>query len=183
MKKILTMLTGLIVAAVLFGAGIYASSWINFEGDSQIEESTEDVDEILNILQRVHEGKITAEEAVEQLEERVQELEDMNPSGLAKQNKELREQVKGLESDLNQALIDLGIANTNNASLQGQIDELNNTITSLNAQIDTLEQQLTSSDEYVSHLEKELERANLKVSELNTHTSNALEQAREYDVE
>ncbi|MDN6193657.1 MAG: hypothetical protein L0I88_01310 [Alkalibacterium sp.] len=103
MKKLTLTIASLIAAALIFTGGVYASQWLNFTGDEQIEQSDSNVEEIMQILRNVNEGKITAEEANAQLEDRIAELEDMNPSGLAKQNKELREQVKQLEAQVGES--------------------------------------------------------------------------------
>lgn len=100
MKKLTLTIASLIAAAFIFAGGVYAAQWLSFTGDEQIEQSDNNVDEIMQILRNVNEGKITAEEANAQLEARISELEDMNPSGLAKQNKELREQISALEEQI-----------------------------------------------------------------------------------
>ena len=101
MKKLLITLTGIMTALIIFSTGAFAAvTWMNYTGTEQVEQSNNDIDEIMDILRNVHEGKLSAEEAVTQLQARVDELEGMNPSGLAKQNKELREQVANLEEQL-----------------------------------------------------------------------------------
>lgn len=165
MKKILLTITGFIAALLLFTGGAYAANqgWLNFTGDDEIEQSQNNVDEIMKILRNVNDGKITAEDAVVKLEARVQELEDMNPSGLAKQNKELREKVDNLESTI--ALRD-------------------HTIEGLEADVADLEHQLANAPEdqteYVKHLEEQLQIANEAVESLNIKTGGALEEARTY---
>lgn len=105
MKK---LLTGVLIAALIIGAfatGAYASSkgWLTFTGDAKVEQSKSDVDEIMNILRQVHEDKLTAEEALA-------ELEALNPPGLVKkikeletENAELGEYIAHLESELTRA--------------------------------------------------------------------------------
>lgn len=167
MKKKFKILGGalsvIILLTLVFGAGVYASQWLSFTGDNQIEQSESDVDEIMQILRNVNDGKITAEDAVVKLEARVQELEDMNPSGLAKQNKELREKVDNLESMI--ALRD-------------------HTIEGLEADVADLKEQLANAPEdqteYVKHLEEQLQIANEAVESLNIKTGGALEEARTY---
>lgn len=101
MKKLLITLTASLAALLIFAGGAFAAvTWMNYTGTEQMEQSNNDIDEIMDILRDVHEGKLSAEEAVTQFQARVDELEDMNPSGLAKQNKELREQVDNLEAQL-----------------------------------------------------------------------------------
>ena len=163
MKRILIGITTFIGALLIFTGGVYASQWLNFTGDEQITQSDDHVDEIMKILRNVNDGKITAEDAVVKLETRVQELEDMNPSGLAKQNKELREKVDNLESTI--ALRD-------------------HTIEGLEADVADLEHQLANAPEdqteYVKHLEEQLQIANEAVEQHNATTSEAVEEARNY---
>ena len=101
MKKLSVTLATVVVAIGLFAGGAFAAAtWLSFTGDEQVEQADANIDEIMEILREEHDGKITAEEAVVRLQGRVDELESMNPSGLAKQNKELREQVAQLETQL-----------------------------------------------------------------------------------
>lgn len=106
MKK---KLIGITVAVALFlasfTAGVYAanSEWLRFTGDELIEQSDGHVDEIMTILRQVNADKITAEEALA-------ELEALNPPGLVRQIKELKEQIAELndyiahlENELNRA--------------------------------------------------------------------------------
>lgn len=138
MKKLFIGTLSLIVAAIIFTGGVYASQWLNFTGDEAIETSDSNVEEIMQILRSVNEGKLSAEEAVSTLELRVQELEDMNPSGLAKQNKELRDQV---------------------AALEGQISELQAQIDSNDEYVQHLEEELTRANEAVSAHEGKTQKA------------------------
>ena len=102
MKKILIGLGSIALALTIFAGGVYANEqgWLSFTGDEQIAESENHLDEIMNILRQVSEGKITAEQGLETANERIAELEDMNPSGLAKQNKELRDEIDTLETTI-----------------------------------------------------------------------------------
>ena len=87
MKKVLLTVTGFIVVAMLFtSVGYAAATWLNFEGDGQIKKSESDVNEIMQILRDTHEGKLSAEQALA-------ELEAMNPKGLV-------DKIKKLEKDL-----------------------------------------------------------------------------------
>ena len=202
MKKVLLTVTGFVVVAMLFtGVGYAAANWINFTGDEQIEQSQNNVDEILAILEEVSaEGKIDKEQ-VEVLTARVKELEDMNPSGLEKLNKELREENEQLKNNNAQLATDLNakqkeINEKNQAydNLQQERDaiatELDQAIAdrnNLQAQYNTLNEgyaqiqtELTQANEYVEHLEAELTRANSLVEEHSKYTEQAVEKARTY---
>ena len=202
MKKVLLTVTGFIAVAMLFtGVGYAVSNWLNFTGDEQIEQSQNNVDEILAILDNVAEqGKIDKEQ-VDTLKARVQELEEMNPSGLAKLNKELREENEQLKNNNAQLTTDLNakqkeieeksIAYDNllqeRDTIATQLDQSVADRNKLQAQYNTLNEaygqlqtELTQANEYVEHLEAELTRANNLVEEHANYTEQAVEQARSY---
>lgn len=195
MKKVLLTVTGFLAVAMLFtGVGYAMSNWLNFTGDEQVEQSQNNVDEILAILDEVAEkGKIDKEQ-VDILTARVQELEEMNPSGLAKQNTELREQVKQLNADLASKQSEIEDKSTAYDNLQQERDtivtQLDQAIAdrdNLQAQYNTLNEgytqiqtELTQANEYVEHLEAELTRANNLVEEHANYTEQAVEKARTY---
>lgn len=195
MKKVLLTVTGFLAVAMLFtGVGYAMSNWIDFTGEEQVEQSKNNVDEILAILDNVAEqGKIDKEQ-VGILKDRVKELEDMNPSGLAKQNQELREQVKQLNADVEAKQNEIEEKNIAYDNLQQERDtiatELDQAIAdrdNLQAQYNTLNEgytqlqtELTQANEYVEHLEAELTRANNLVEEHANYTEQAVEKARTY---
>lgn len=195
MKKVLLTVTGFLVVAMLFtGVGYAMSTWLNFTGDEQVEQSKNNVDEILSILDNVAEqGKIDKEQ-VGILKDRVKELEDMNPSGLAKLNKELREENKQLNADVEAKQNEIEEKNIAYDNLQQERDtiatELDQAIAdrdNLQAQYNTLNEgytqlqtELTQANEYVEHLEAELTRANNLVEEHANYTEQAVEKARTY---
>lgn len=195
MKKVLLTVTGFLAVAMLFtGVGYAMSTWLNFTGDEQVEQSKNNVDEILAILDNVAEqGKIDKEQ-VGILKDRVKELEDMNPSGLAKKNSELREQVKQLNADVEAKQNEIEEKNIAYDNLQQERDtiatELDQAIAdrdNLQAQYNTLNEgytqlqtELTQANEYVEHLEAELTRANNLVEEHANYTEQAVEKARTY---
>lgn len=191
MKKLTLTLTGLIAVVLLFAGGVFASQWLSFMGDDQAAESHNDVDRILEILKQENSGKISAETALK-------ELQDLNPAGLAKQNKELREQIEQLKTDNGVLSTDLAskqkeidekqreIENKQNEInekntaydlLQQERDQLQSTIDDLNNQIATLNQNNQGNAEYIAHLEAELQRANETMQGLNNKTGAALEEA------
>lgn len=195
MKKVLLTVTVFLAVAMLFtGVGYAMSTWLNFTGDEQVEQSKNNVDEILAILDNVAEqGKIDKEQ-VGILKDRVKELEDMNPSGLAKKNSELREQVKQLNADVEAKQNEIEEKNIAYDNLQQERDtiatELDQAIAdrdNLQAQYNTLNEgytqlqtELTQANEYVEHLEAELTRANNLVEEHANYTEQAVEKARTY---
>lgn len=95
----------------MFGLGAYANeTWKTFDGD--VAKSESHVEEIMSILRQVNDDKLTAEEALA-------ELEALNPAGLAKINKELREKVKAQEEYL--------------AHLEAELDKANNAVNEMNS--------------------------------------------------
>lgn len=191
MKKALTVLTGIIIALALFAGGVYASQWLNFTGDEQLEQSENNVDEIMEILRNVHDGKMSAEQAVGELQQRVDELEDMNPSGLAKQNKELKQQNEQLKNEKASLVTQL---EQKQREIQEKIDEGNRKVAEKQKELDQvaqerdghkqradeLQRQINENADYVAHLEAELTRANEAVNEHSNKTQKAVEEARTY---
>lgn len=204
-KVLGSVLAGLLVVSLVFGAGVYASQWLNFTGDKQIKQSESDVDEIMQILRDVNSDKMTAEQALK-------ELQDLNPAGLARQNTELREKVEQLKTD--NGILTTEVANqkqqvinkqneVNNKQaeieqkqqeIQEKIEEGNRKVAEKQAEFDgvaqqrdehkrvaeELQQQINQNSEYVEHLERELQRANETVAEYGQTTQEAVEEARTY---
>lgn len=187
MNKILLGLGSIALALAIFTGGVYASQWLNFTGDEQIAQSDDHLDEIMDILRQVNDGKISAEEGLETANKRIAELEDMNPSGLAKQNKELREQVAQLEDDIaakNQAYDQLQnerdeIATARDNAI-AERDTLQSEYNNLNDSYTSVQGELEQANEYVAHLESELTRANEVVAKHAQSTNEAVEEARTY---
>lgn len=165
MKKIKVSVLVVAVASLFFIGGAFAASqgWLSFTGDNAVENSKSDVDEIMSILEEVHAGKVSAEEALA-------ELEALNPKGLVKKIKALEEENGKLVKE--------------NTDLRASNSNLTNTITELENRIAQLEEALANApedqSEYVAHLEAELQRANETVEELSSKTKSAVEKARTY---
>src|SRR5690625_1733262 len=115
-------LIGIIAAAALllasFTAGVYAAKadWLWFTGDVLIEQSDGHVDEIMSILRQVNADKITAEEALA-------ELEALNPPGLVRQIKELKERIAELNEYIEHLEAELNRANDAVAEHNGKTGE------------------------------------------------------------
>ena len=161
MKKILLTVTGFIAVAMLFsGVGYAAATWLNFEGEEDIQQSEDNIDKILDILKEVSEGKITAENAIPALEKRIKDLEDMDPSGLAKLNKELREKNEQLKTDN-------GILSTDLASKDTQLRKQSETIEKLNADLTSANQAKIDAENALAGKEQELESKQQKINDKN----------------
>lgn len=179
-KKLIPVAAAITITLALLGASIAAFQYLKFEGDQKIEQAGNDVDEVMQIMRQLNDKNITLKEALEQ-------LRDMNPSGLAKQNKELREQVRQLENEISEknavyeelqkerdqiaAVRDNAIAERDN--LQAQYNTLNDGY-------NQLQTELTAANEYIDHLEAELKRANEAVANHAEKASAAVEEARTY---
>lgn len=179
MKKIITGILTVFMASLFFIGGVYAANqgWLSFTGDNAVENSKSDVDEIMAILEEVHAGKVSAEEALA-------ELEALNPKGLVKKIKVLEEENGKLvkeNTDLAKKNTELAKENTD---LRASSSNYVNTIAGLESRIAQLEEALANApedqSEYVAHLEAELHRANEKVEELSSKTKSAVEKARTY---
>lgn len=118
MKRLVIAVTTVFTAILLFSAGVFASTYITWDGDVDLADSEESVNEILDILDRVHQDKLTAEQALE-------ELEALNPVGLAKKNKELRERVTELERLNDGMTVEIGSLNEYIAILEGEVEKAN----------------------------------------------------------
>lgn len=202
-----SVLAGLLVAAMLFGAGAYASEqgWLKFK-DEQITQSNGNVDKIMEILREVDAGKKTAEKALA-------EIEKLNPKGLAEQNKNLREQVKNLENEVKNKQNEVNNKQTEINNKQKEVEQKQTEIHEKNQSIDALQQErdqiaaahdnaiaerdaaradlesannlneqnqteLTLAEEKVEYYEAELIRANEAVTNHNNNTEAALEEAK-----
>src|SRR5690625_3705041 len=112
---------GLIAAALIlasFTSCVYAAKadWLWFTGDVLIEQSDGHVEEIMSILRQVNTDKITAEEALA-------ELEALNPPGLVRQIKELKERIAELNEYIEHLEAELNRANDAVAEHNGKTDE------------------------------------------------------------
>ena len=187
MKKIklpAAIIGGLLLLSLVFGAGVYASQWLSFTGDNQIEQSENDVNEIMEILRKVNDDKLTAEQALK-------ELQKLDPQGLKKLNEQVNNEVANLRNQLEQKQ---GEIEQKIAEIQEKIDEGNRKVAEKQAELDRvaqdrdsnkqradqLQQQIDENSNYVSHLEQELQRANEKVQAHSELTQSAIEEARSY---
>ena len=188
MKKKFKILGGalsvIILLTLVFGAGVYASQWLSFTGDNQIEQSENDVDEIMQILRNVNDDKLTAEQALA-------ELQKLDPHGLKQKNEQLNNEVANLRDQLEQKQVEI---EQKIAEIQEKIDEGNRKVEEKQAELDRvaqerdsnkqradqLQQQIDENSNYVAHLEQELQRANEKVQSVSNKTTEAVEEARSY---
>lgn len=110
-----------------FAAGTYAAKteWFGFTGDSEITQATDHTDEIMTILRQVNTDKLTAEDALA-------ELEAMNPPGLVRQIKELKAEIERMNGELAQAKA-LGEESAEYiAHLEAELQRANTKVTELN---------------------------------------------------
>ena len=180
LKKLILVTAAITTMFILLGASIAAFQYLNFEGDQQIEQAGNDVDEVMQIMRQLNDKNITLEEALKQ-------LQDMNPAGLAKQNKELREQIKQLENEIsekNTAYDELQKERDQIAAVRdnaiAERDNLQAEYNTLNDGYNQLQNELTAANEYVDHLEAELTRANEAVANHAEKAGAAVEEAKTY---
>ena len=187
MKKIklpVAVIGCLLLLSLVFGAGVYASQWLSFTGDNQVEQSKNDVNEIMEILRNVNDDKLTAEQALA-------ELQKLDPHGLKQKNEQLNNEVANLRDQLEQKQVEI---EQKIAEIQEKIDEGNRKVAEKQAELDRvsqerdsnkqradqLQQQIDENSNYVAHLEQELQRANEKAQSVSSKTTEAVEEARTY---
>lgn len=130
MKKILITLSSIVAVIALSTIVAYGSTWMNWTGNGQIEQSSSDVDEILLILEQVNEDKLAAEEYAD-------EVENLGPAGLAKQNRELRTENSKLKIENAILTTDLNAKDKRIKELEDQVkglkanQETNNQVTTM----------------------------------------------------
>lgn len=128
-KKLITIGVALLLLIGGFAIGTQASTWLTYTGDGEQIES--DVDEIMDILRQVNEDKLTAEEALA-------ELEAMNPPGLVKKIKKLEEEIEQLKSE------NANLATTN-AALEAEISHLEAELKKANEEVDNISNKTTDA--------------------------------------
>ena len=201
MKKLLLSLGAIAITLTLFAGGIFAYQYLTFTGTEQAEQTNNNSSEMLQIIKDLSADKITAEEAAAQLlaqqesmadelaaaQARVKELEDMNPSGLAKLNKQLREENEQLKNtnaqlttDLNAKQKEINEKNTFIDQLQTERDGLQTQIDNLNAQLNEANNGKQSDKDEIARLEAELIKANETMAAVNAQSNADVEEARTY---
>ena len=201
MKKLLLSLGAIAITLTLLAGGIFAYQYLTFTGTEQAEQTNNNSSEMLQIIKDLSADKITAEEAVEQLlaqqeataeelaaaQARVKELEDMNPSGLANLNKQLREENEQLKNtnaqlatDLNAKQNEINEKNTFIDQLQTERDGMQTQIDNLNAQLNEANNGKQSDKDEIARLEAELIKANETMEAVNAQSNADVEEARTY---
>ena len=201
MKKLLLSLGAIAITLTLLAGGIFAYQYLTFTGTEQAEQTNNNSSEMLQIIKDLSADKITAEEAAGQLlaqqeataaelaaaQARVKELEDMNPSGLAKLNKNLREENEQLKNtnaqlatDLNAKQTEINEKNTFIDQLQTERDGLQTQIDNLNAQLNEANNSKQSDKDEIARLEAELIKANETMAAVNAQSNADVEEARTY---
>ena len=194
MKKLLLSLGAIAITLTLLAGGIFAYQYLTFTGTEQAEQTNNNSSEMLQIIKDLSADKITAEEAAAQLlaqqeataaelaaaQARVKELEDMNPSGLVKQIKELKNTNAQLTTDLNAKQNEINEKNTFIDQLQTERDGLQTQIDNLNAQLNEANNSKQSDKDEIARLEAELIKANETMAAVNAQSNADVEEARTY---
>jgi len=96
MKKKLLITVSIVIGAIFFaGVGAYASEFLRYEGEETLETASDNVDEILDLLENVADGKKDAEESLAEAVERIKELENEVENG-----GDYRDEIKRLEKEI-----------------------------------------------------------------------------------
>lgn len=194
MQKLLLTLSAMGLTVLLLTGGIFAYQYLTFTGDEKIQQADADVNEILLILEEVAAKGEMTEQQLEDAKATIKELQDMNPAGLAKQNKELRNQVAQLNNVLSAKQKEIDEKNTAYDALQNERDQIasarDNAIAerdNLQAQYNTLNEnhtqlqtELSHANEEIDRLQGELQRANEAVENHAGNVNAAVEKARTY---
>src|SRR5699024_1904982 len=177
MKKLLLTLTGIIAAAFIFAGGVFASQWLSFTGDNTIQQSQNDLDEIMQILRDVNQDKLSAEDAVAKLEE-------LNEEQLVKEIEKRKTELANKRQEIETKQKEIA---DKDSQIQEKIEEGNRKVAEKQAELDgiakerdALQQQVNENDQYVKHLEQELTRANEKAQAIGNKTTESVEEARTY---
>lgn len=167
-KKAIGFITVLVLVLGTFATGVYAAKtdWLSFTGDSQVQESSGHVDEIMSILRQVNADKISAEEALA-------EIGEVDLDGLERR-------IKDLERELADKVREVADKQREIADKQREVDEKNGIINDKNKVIEGKDRVINELNEYISHLESELRRANEAVDDYINKTGDAVIEAREY---
>ena len=201
MKKLLLSLGAIALTLTLIATSIAAYQYLTFTGTEQAEQTNNNSSEMLEIIKKVAgERDVTKSELTQALEQannlvsenenlqaRVKELEDMNPSGLAKLNKQLREENEHLKNtnaqlttDLNAKQNEINEKNTFIDQLQTERDGLQTEIDNLNAQLNEANNGKQSDKDEIARLEAELIKANETMAAVNAQSNADVEEARTY---
>lgn len=171
MKKLLVILSSVVAVIALSSIVVYGSSWMNWNGDVQIQQSSNDVAEILTILEQVNEEKLAAEKYAD-------EVENMGSPGLAKQNRELREENSQLKNENSRLTTELSAKDKRIIELEEQVKGLKSNQSS-NNQVATMSLSNSEADsEDKSYIEKinSLTGANAALEETVTNLNDDIDQ-------
>lgn len=104
-KNLIVGIAVLITGIMLFGAGVLAAEYSRYTGEETLEDASDNVEEIIAILERVANGKEDVEDDLKDAIERIRDLEkDAEDSGKQKYEiKRLEKLVSDLEKEIERA--------------------------------------------------------------------------------
>lgn len=150
-KNSLIAVGAIIILLTTFTLGVYASNnWLNFEGDTQVASTSGDIDEIVDLLR---DSDTSRRDLADKLE------------GANSSYQELVDKVDELHHVIHEK--------------DQQIIKEQNKVAELQDELQKSESRNAENKEYIKHLESELGRANKVTSELQEHSSEKLEEARD----
>src|SRR5699024_933807 len=106
MKKKLLITTSIVIGALFFaGVGAYASEFLRYEGEETLEMASDNVDEILDLIENVADDKKDAEESLAEAIERREELENKgeNEGEYKDEIKRREKEIDNLEKEIKRA--------------------------------------------------------------------------------
>ncbi len=146
LKKLLVTLSSVVVVVALFTVVAYGSSWMNFTGEGQIDQSDKDVAEILEILKQVHDEK-------ELTQEQLEDLEALNIKEIAR----LKEDIKSLENNVTV------LSNDNEKLIQDKA-KLTTDLAAKQKEVNDKQKEVDDKQKEVNNKQKEIQD---KIAEIN----------------
>jgi len=154
MKKLSTLIAGIVAGIMLFGGIAYANDWLKFEGSNTLESSNDKVEEIVDMLK----------EQADKNDDLIDEIRDL--ADKAHENAELKVRIEQLEQ----------IRDNLNAAIKNKDKEIGE----LKKQVEAnkgVKAELEKAQDERDHYKEELKRANKEVKEHGENVDDHYEDA------
>lgn len=92
MKKLLTITITTVLTALLLTGVAYANDWLSFDSESKADKTEENIEELLEIALNYKEGKISADDAVADLSDKLMKA--------TAKNDDLKQEIKDLKAEI-----------------------------------------------------------------------------------
>lgn len=151
-KRILTGIAGLLVLSAVFAGGMMANSWMNYNSTS-LETADSDLDRIMELFDELNNDKITAEQALA-------ELESLNPKGLVEKIKQLKKDLSSKDQIIANHVSELEQLKQTNAQLATDLAQAKQAKTDA-------ENALAGKQEELNNKQAEIEAKQAEINEKN----------------